>query len=138
MCCNRAGSIYVHTWHLTSFCHGRSDFRSQLCSELTAILEAAPIPDGGNKGGSGYRADAFNFAKLLAQLAGAIKLSDLTITGCDPVIEFDRFGLDLRNQHTDQRVEIIRSICRDLGQSRRSLQMSRAMTMPCSARMPRI
>jgi len=54
---------------------------------LTTILEAAAIPNGGNKGGSGHRSDAFNFPKPLAQLASAVQLSDPPITGCDPAIE---------------------------------------------------
>jgi hypothetical protein len=71
--------------------------KPQPCSELTAILEAAPIPDGGNERGSGYRPDAFNFPKLPAQLAGAIELSDPPIVRCDPAIELDQFGVGLHN-----------------------------------------
>jgi hypothetical protein len=89
----------------------------QPCSELTAILEAAPIPNGSNKGGSGHRSDAFNFPKPLAQLASTIQLSDPPITGCDPAIELDQFGLDLDNQLADQHVEVIWGIPCDLGKS---------------------
>ena len=85
--------------------------------ELTAIPEAAPIPDGGNQGGRGHRPDAFNFPKPLAQLADAIQLPDPPIIGCDPAIEFDQFGLGLHHQHTNQRVEVTRGVSRDLGKS---------------------
>jgi len=80
-------------------------------------LKQLRSPNGGNKGGSGHRSDAFNFPKPLAQLASAVQLSDPLITGCDPAIELHQFGLGLQNQRSDQRVKIIRGMSCDLGKS---------------------
>ena len=103
-----------------------------------AILEAAVIPNGCNECGGGYRSDAFNSPKPLAQLAGAVQFLDPPIIRCDPAIELHQLALDLHNHHPDQRVKVIRHMSGDLGKSPSQLQMSRAMTMPCSARIPRI
>src|SRR5436190_16146836 len=42
---------------------------------------------------------------------------DPPITGCDPAIEIEQFGLALDNQHPDQGIEAVRGIFRDLGKS---------------------
>jgi hypothetical protein len=47
----------------------------------------------------------------------AQQLSDPPITGCDPAIEIEQFGLPLDNQQPDQCIEAVRGISCDLGKS---------------------
>lgn len=106
--------------------------------KLATVLEAASITDRSHQRRRAQWADAFDFAETLAYLATAVAFADPPIPGRDPAIELDQLNLQLANQTSDQVAELHSLLPPMSASLRRSWVILRAMTIPCSARTPRI
>jgi hypothetical protein len=72
--------------------------------KLTSVLERASVANGGDQRCRRHRADPFDLAETLADLAVAIELSDLSLVTGNPRIKFDQFFPQLSHQRVDKRI----------------------------------
>jgi hypothetical protein len=73
--------------------------------KLTPVLKRAPVADRSDQRYRRHRADAFDLAETLADLAVAIELSDLSIVTRNPRIQFDQFFLQLSHKCPNDVIE---------------------------------
>jgi hypothetical protein len=107
--------------------------------KLTPVLKRAPVADRSDQRYRRHRADAFDLAETLADLAVAIELSDLSIITRNPRIQFDQFFLQLSHKCPNDVIESAVSLAPTiLARARLRLPMSFATTTPCSPRRSRI
>ena len=73
--------------------------------KLTPVLERASVADRSDQRCRRHRADPFDLAETLADLAVAIELSDLSIVTRNPRIQFDQFFLQLSHECPNDVIE---------------------------------
>jgi hypothetical protein len=90
--------------------------------ELPAVLEAGSIAHGCDQGGCRHRTDAFDLSKPLALLAGPEDFPYPPVIGCNAIINFGHFCLQLSHERTDHAAEAVLVVPDDDGKASSQLR----------------
>jgi hypothetical protein len=90
--------------------------------ELTAVLEAGSIAHGSNQSGCRHRADAFDLSKPLALFAGPEDFTYPPVIGCNAIVNFGHFRLQLFHELADHAAEAVIAIPDDYGKAASQLR----------------
>ena len=89
---------------------------------MAAVLETCSIAHGSDQGGCRHRADAFNLSKPLALLAAPEDFPYPPVIGCNAIINFGHFCLQLSHERTNHAAEAVIAVPNNDGKAASQLR----------------